>query len=222
MGFLPIWDENYKQSLELSIWPWDEVVGLTHRYCQIKSSMIVLELGCGAGANIPFFASIGADYYAIEGSAHIVSQLQNSFKSDKIHITCGDFTKSFKFDELIGRVDLIIDRAALTINTTQGIKNAINLVKSYLKPGGKFIGFDWYSLDSDYFKAKDKTTIDSHTFKFNSGLLAGYGNVHGSDEAHIRELFSEFEIEYITKNSKTELIPVPFRRSLFSFVAVKN
>ena len=221
MGFSKEWNEIYINNQQLSIWPWDEVIALTHRNFKQKDSMVVLELGCGAGANIPFFASIGAKYYAIEGSAHIVERLQNSFKSDKIHIACGDFTKGFGFEEIIGRVDLIIDRGSLTINTTKGIKNAINLAKNYLKPGGKFIGFDWYSLDSDYFKTSDKIAIDDYTFKFNSGLLAGYGNVHGSDLAHIKELFREFKIEYLTHNIKTELMPTHFRYSSFSFVAVK-
>ena len=221
MGFSKEWNEIYINNQQLSIWPWDEVIALTHRNFKQKDGMVVLELGCGAGANIPFFASIGAKYYAIEGSAHIVERLQNSFKSDKIHITCGDFTKGFGFEEIIGRVDLIIDRGSLTINTTKGIKNAINLAKNYLKPGGKFIGFDWYSLDSDYFKTSDKIAIDDYTFKFNSGLLAGYGNVHGSDLAHIKELFREFKIEYLTHNIKTELMPTHFRYSSFSFVAVK-
>ncbi|WP_141082915.1 class I SAM-dependent methyltransferase, partial [Campylobacter vicugnae] len=94
----------------LSIWPWDEVIALTHRHCNIKKELIVLELGCGAGANIPFFQSIKANYYAIEGSQTIVKRLQNSFNDSKINITCGDFTKDFEFDEIIGKVDLIIDR----------------------------------------------------------------------------------------------------------------
>ena len=221
MGFSKEWNEIYINNQQLSIWPWDEVIALTHRNFKQKDNMVVLELGCGAGANIPFFSSIGAKYYAIEGSAHIVERLQNSFKSDKIHITCGDFTKGFGFEEIIGRVDLIIDRSAVTHNSTESIKSVVKLANQYLKPGGKFIGFDWYSLDSDYFKTSDKITIDDYTFKFNSGLLAGYGNVHGSDPAHIKDLFSEFKIEYLTHNIKTELMPTPFRYSSFSFVAVK-
>ena len=41
--------------------------------------MRVLELGCGPGANIPFFLSQGADYYAAEGSETIVVELQKKF-----------------------------------------------------------------------------------------------------------------------------------------------
>ena len=67
----------------------------------------------------------------------------------------------------------------------------------------------------------DKIAIDDYTFKFNSGLLSGYGNVHGSDPAHIKDLFREFKIEYLTHNIKTELMPTPFRYSSLSFVAVK-
>jgi len=35
----------------------------------------VLELGCGAGANIPFFKSLGAEYFGIEGSGAVVEML---------------------------------------------------------------------------------------------------------------------------------------------------
>ena len=46
----------------------------------------VLELGCGAGANIPFFLALGMDYYAIEGSPTIVKQLHKRYAdlADKI------------------------------------------------------------------------------------------------------------------------------------------
>ncbi|ARR01713.1 SAM-dependent methyltransferase [Campylobacter vicugnae] len=221
MGFSTIWEDKYKSNLELSIWPWDEVIALTHRHCNIKKELIVLELGCGAGANIPFFQSIKANYYAIEGSQTIVKRLQNSFNDSKINITCGDFTKDFEFDEIIGKVDLIIDRGSLTINTTSGIKNTIELIKSYLKPGGKFIGLDWYDIDCDYYKDSTKIMVDNHTYKFDSGDFSGYGNVYFSDENHIKELFSDFKIDYLINNIKNQLLPTPLRRSSFTFVAVK-
>ena len=162
MGFCQEWEVIYKGGKHLSVWPWNAVVSLTHRFYDLNKNLKVLELGCGAGANIPFFASIGAKYYAIEGSAHVVERLQNSFKSDKIHITCGDFTKDFGFKEIIGRVDLIIDRSAVTHNSTESIKNVVKLANQYLKPGGKYMAFDWFATDCDTYKNDEKIKIDDN------------------------------------------------------------
>ena len=221
MGFSKEWNEIYTNNQQLSIWPWDEVIALTHRNFKQKDGMVVLELGCGAGANIPFFASIGADYYAIEGSEMMVTRLENSFKSDKIHITCGDFTKSFKFDELIGRVDLILDRSSVTHNSTQSIKSVVELAKKYLKPGGKYMAFDWFAIDCDAYKNDEKIKIDDNTFVFASGYFAGLGNVHFSTPEHIKELFSGFSLDYLINNVKEQLLPEPKRSSSYTFVATK-
>ena len=221
MGFSKEWNEIYINNQQLSIWPWDEVIALTHRNFKQKDNMVVLELGCGAGANIPFFASIGAKYYAIEGSAHIVERLQNSFKSDKIHITCGDFTKGFGFEEIIGRVDLIIDRSAVTHNSTKSIKSVVKLANQYLKPGGKYMAFDWFATDCDTYKNDEKIKIDDNTFVFNSGYFAGLGNVHFSTPEHIKELFAKFSLDYLINNVKEQLQPEPKHSSSYTFIATK-
>lgn len=44
-----------------------------------QTGLRVLELGCGAGANIPFFAAINAEYYGIEGSSTQVKRLQEQY-----------------------------------------------------------------------------------------------------------------------------------------------
>lgn len=222
MGFSTIWEDKYKSNLELSIWPWDEVIALTHRYCNIKKELIILELRCGAGANIPFFQSIKANYYAIEGSQTIVKRLQNSFNDSKINITCGDFTKDFEFDEIIGKVDLIIDRSSVTHNTTKSIQNVIKMALKALKPGGKYMAFDWFDINSDAYKNDEKIEIDSNTFVFKNGYFAGLGNVHFSDENHIKELFSDFKIDYLINNIKNQLLPTPKLNSSFTFVATKS
>ncbi|MBR2222196.1 MAG: hypothetical protein IJ972_04285 [Campylobacter sp.] len=45
MGFSKEWNEIYINNQQLSIWPWDEVIALTHRNFKQKDNMIVLELG---------------------------------------------------------------------------------------------------------------------------------------------------------------------------------
>ena len=67
MGFCQEWEAIYKGDKHLSVWPWNSVVSLTHRFYDLNKNLKVLELGCGAGANIPYFASFdNIEYYGLE------------------------------------------------------------------------------------------------------------------------------------------------------------
>ena len=57
MSFSNEWDESYKKNTHLSIWPWSDLVSYVMRYARPENpkNCNVLELGCGAGANIDFF-----------------------------------------------------------------------------------------------------------------------------------------------------------------------
>ena len=197
MGFSQQWEERYADNTHLSIWPWSDIVSLVHRHCKpliVARGGRVLELGCGAGANIPLFLALGMDYYAIEGSPTIVSQLHQRYPDLVDNIRVGDFTADQLFD---GNFDLVIDRAALTHNNTISIMNALEITFDSLKPGGLFIGSDWFSTNhTDYLggeDADDKYTRTNHS----KGQFIGVGNVHFSDEAHLRDLFSKFEILFM-------------------------
>jgi len=50
-----------------------------------KKQNRVLELSCGAGANIPFFLGQGFKYYGIDGSDTIINKLKESFPKIKIN-----------------------------------------------------------------------------------------------------------------------------------------
>lgn len=148
-NFSQEWDECYRKNTQMSIWPWSDLVSYVMRYARPDSPKYrVLELGCGAGANIPFFSHLGVDYCAIEGSPSIVGKLWEKFPELKKQIVVGDFTKEIPFE---GQFDLIFDRASLTHNSTKAIMQTIKLIKESLKLGSKFIGIDWFStLHSDY------------------------------------------------------------------------
>ncbi|MBO6179167.1 MAG: hypothetical protein J6O04_08340 [Selenomonadaceae bacterium] len=79
MGFSSEWETVYKENKQLSVWPWSHLVSLAHRYGNLHEGMRVLEIGCGAGANIPFFISVGADYYGVEGSGTMAKRLNEKF-----------------------------------------------------------------------------------------------------------------------------------------------
>ncbi len=139
MSFSTEWEDIYQSGAHESIWPWSDVVSLTHRYLRKKEGKKVLELGCGAGANIPFYQSIGVRYYGIEGSVYQADLLKNRFQDENVTIVSGDFTKEIPFDT---DFDLILDRGSLTCNSTDDIKNAIDMIYEKLCGGG----IHWYRL----------------------------------------------------------------------------
>lgn len=197
MAFDSNWEQCYASNTHLSTWPWSDLVSLVHRHCKpliAAKAGRVLELGCGAGANIPLFLALGMDYCAIEGSPTIVAQLHQRYSNLVNNIRIGDFT----VDEPFGwDFDVVIDRASLTHNNTCSIKNAIQMFFKYIKPGGLFIGTDWFSTNHTDFLSGEMVG-DKYTYNnFNKGQFVGVGNVHFSDETHLRDLFSKFQILFM-------------------------
>ena len=191
MNFSLEWDRRYQALTHLSIWPWSDLVGYVMRYARpAGTGFRVLELGCGAGANIPFFQSLGVEYYAIEGSPAIVAKLHERFPEWKDNIVAGDFTLEIPFS---GMFDLVVDRSSLTHNTTAAITQSLAMITDRLKPGGKFIGIDWFSTAySEY--PKGTPVADEYTRTgYTEGSFTDVGRVHFSDKPHLQSLFKNFE-----------------------------
>ena len=110
MTFSKEWNIRYKNNTHMSIWPWSDLVSLVMKfYKPTKSKIRVLELGCGAGANIPFFLSLNTEYFGIDGSEIIIRNLKKRFPRISKNLVFEDFTKvpllshtpSMKQDEAI-------------------------------------------------------------------------------------------------------------------------
>ncbi len=220
-GFSQEWDSLYAAQTHLSIWPWSDLVSYICRYAKPAEQFSrVLELGCGAGANIPFFLSRNLDYHAIEGSSSIVNQLISNFPQLKDKIVCGDFTKEIPF---VPPFDLVVDRASLTHNDTDSIRCCLKLVSEMLRPGGKFIGIDWFSTDHP--DAKKGVPVDSHTQRgIKSRAFTGTGNVHFFDVSHLEELLTAVGLQIHTLEHKSNRIihgDQDTTTSSFNFVAIK-
>jgi len=195
IGFSKEWDVIYHKGQQLTIWPWSDVVSLLHRYCKdaIMQEGKVLELGCGAGPNIPFFQSLKLDYYGIEGSATAVNILHLKYPELKDKVMVDDFTKIKCFKD-IPDVDIIIDRAAVTHNNSSAIQNTLKNCHKRLKYGGYFIGIDWFSTKHSDSQLGVESGDKNTRINIESGQFENVGNVHFSDEIHLRSLFSEYEI----------------------------
>ena len=179
-----------------------------------------LELGSGAGANIPFFVSLGVDYYAIDGSANAVERVLTVYPQLKERIVSGDFTQTIPF---AGPFDLVIDRGSLIHNTTEAMSRALRMVSNKLRSGGKLIGIDWFSNEHEDATRGDE--VDLHTRRnLTVGPFAGVGNVHFSDQKHLTDLLTSAGLKLeLLEHKRTEVV-FPSKRDRFAywnFVAVK-
>ena len=220
MTFSSEWESIYRANKQMSIWPWSDLISYVKRYMpEIDEKYYVLELGCGAGANISFFQHLNVEYYATEGSIHIVNYLINKFPSLSDKIKLADFTEEIPFEL---SYDLIFDRASITHNNTKAIENCISLISKHLKPGGLFIGIDWFSTSHTEF-SKGIFTGDLNTKDdFPDGQFHQVGQVHFSDNMHIQELFKEFEfIKLEHKIIKQEFPETDYQFASWNFAVKK-
>ncbi len=194
MGFSKEWDDCYRRGGQAIKWPWSDVISLVMRHARPTGSEFrVLELGCGSGANIPFFKSLGCEYFSVEGSEVILRELWEIHPDLKGRIVKGDFTVSLPFE---GEFDLIVDRGALTCNTTAAIRKGLENVYAKLKLGGHYVGVDWFSTSHhDYGRGQpeDKFTRSG----FQDGTFAHLGPIHFSCREHLLDLFENFEISML-------------------------
>lgn len=195
MGFSREWDSVYSSGQHVSIWPWSELVSYVMRYARPRQpGYRVLEVGCGAGANIPFFLHLKADYYGIDGSPTIIAQLKERYPAIASQLAVADFTSDLHFK---GSFDLIVDRSSLTCNSTAAIKDSIVLIRDSLKSGGKYIGIDWHSTASSQFPLGAPVDDDYTRTGYTSGQFGNIGKCHFCDKEHLLSLFSSFNVELL-------------------------
>ena len=222
MTFSTEWDDLYRSNAHLSIWPWTDLVSYVHRYAPpSRGYRRTLELGCGAGANIPFFQSLNSDYWAIEGSPTIVESVVSRYPELKDRIIAGDFTVAIPFE---GQFDLVVDRISLAHNSTEAMQNTLNMIFDRLRSGGKFIGIDWFS--DQHQDSRLGEMVDSHTRKNlpSHSTLKGTGVVHFCDKDHLVGLLegSGFRIERLEHKQSDIMIPEGLPRlANWNFAAVR-
>lgn len=166
----------------------------------------VLELGCGVGSNAADLVAAGAEYWGCDGSRTAIQE--SLYDENRTHVgahfvTC-DFTAKRPWDGI--SFDIVFDRASVSHNSTEGIERAIGNAWEALKPGGIYIGNDWFSTNHSEFLRGQIVDLRTRT-AYPDGQFVAVGNVHFTDEAGIRDLFSAFETVGITERVTRHLVP---------------
>ena len=221
MTFSNKWDTCYKNKTHsMNNWPFSDLVSYVMRFSKpAKSKIRVLELGCGSGANIPFFLSLNAEYFGIDESKTTIRKLKKKNPMLKNNIVVGDFTKELPFQK---KFDLIVDRASINHNPTNGIKKCLDLVHQKLKTNGKFIGIDWFSTRDIGYKSGRKTN-DIFTKSYVGGRYYGVSKIHFNNEKHLLNLLKNFKILCLDEKIYKSIIPIKNKTiAVWNIVAQKS
>ncbi|MEY7849457.1 class I SAM-dependent methyltransferase [Natrarchaeobius sp. A-rgal3] len=191
-GFSMEWERLWKERDSYAKWPWSDVVSAVHRHTDHDTEeFAVLELGCGAGTNLPFFLDLDVEYYGIEGSEYIVNELHDQYPDLENQLVSADFTEEIPFSSSF---DLVLDRGSVTANSESGIRRALSLAYDQLVSGGRIISIDLVSTEHTEFR-RGESGPDEYTRKgFDSGQFEKMGTIHFWDREHIIDLFADFDL----------------------------
>lgn len=219
------WEEKiYGKGQQLNQFTWGDVYYYTHRFF-LKGSppapgRRVLELGCGTGNNLHFFAELGMKISGIEGSRTALEAARERLtRFQEVNLIEGDFCQQLPFED--GYFDLILDRAALTHNTLGQIKNSISECYRVLKNGGKMFSMDFFSQSHSLYR--EGVEVEPNTKTGCSGAFQDIPLVHFTHFEEVGELFQAFRIEFVEEKILRRYIPVTsYVTASFNIVATKE
>jgi SAM-dependent methyltransferase len=206
MASCDAWESLYAAGLHGSVWPWSDLVSLFMRHVRPSGSAIeVLEVGVGAGANIPFVLSLGGRMSGVDGSATAISRLQERFAGDeRVQLAVDDSTQSIPFDRSF---DVVIDRASITHNDEHGIRQALSYIHQRLRPGGWPLCLTLFVNKMEQF-SRGSVGPDGWTRRdIKTGPLAGTGTVRFWSPEHIADVVADFEIVALEERAVRHLMP---------------
>jgi len=218
--FSQSYDNIYNDNLQNSVWPWSDLVSkVMYIRHTLPRSFNVLELGCGRGANIKFLRSVNANYYGIDASLKAISTLKNNYPDLKNNLFCGNFIEEFPINK---KIDLIIDRASLTCNSTNDIKKCLQWIKNILKTRSFFVGVDWYSTKHDEFKKGLAQKNDSFLKSYPESSFFQPPQMHFSNAEHLQNLFYEYDLIHMEEKTTKHFVKyknIPTIISSWNFIA---
>jgi hypothetical protein len=213
------WNNIYKKKQQLAYWPWSEVVSLINKFSKNKLSNTktkILEIGFGAGANIPFFLDKNLDYHGIDYSNKIVEQVKKKNKKIAKKLLISDINDALFPNK---KFDIILDRACLTHNSDNYIKKSLSILLNKMKKDSIFYGINWYSTKTTYLKPFKKK---KKLFYFSNGPFRNLGSVNFFTKSKISNFFKKFKIVYLAQNTTIIMQKKKFIISSWSIVAKKK
>lgn len=180
-------------------WPFDAVVSFVmSNYGQVqdRSSVRILDLGCGSGHHLRFLSEEGFQAYGVDGAQRAVDQTRGFLSSMGLSVSG---VRHGLFEDLpfpAGFFDAVIDRGALVCNRRDDISVFLGEVWRTLKPGGKI----WSAiLHEDSTIRTSGVSLGGGDYEGLSGRLSRAGVLHFTNESQVLNLYDAFTLESLVK-----------------------
>lgn len=235
--FDPAWEANiYSQNAHLNRYPYGELVSVFFRSLRFlsggqreRSSVKVLELGCGAGNNLGFLCREGFDVSGIDGSQSACRIAENFLKQQGLRadIRCAEFD-DLPYDD--SSFDVVVDREATCCGALDDLIATWREADRVLKPGGVVISFLYSDQHPDYLRAKSDPEyaqkIEEYTFtEFQGGTFQDTGIAHFTPRSQLEQIFPFIDLRLLNHHT-TETVGgdsgMSFHYSEWIIVGVKK
>lgn len=162
-----------------------------------RSSVSILEVGCGPGANIWYLAREGFSAFGIDGSTVAIERAEQRLLKEGLNaeLNVADVMKIPYPDDFF---DAVIDIECIYANSMADSQIILNEIKRVLKPGGRFFSKTFSTGtfgDGNGIRLEGEERTYVKIYK--GALKNGYGIIRFNSEDDIHDLYSIFTIESI-------------------------
>lgn len=187
------WDSRWEEIFKTQPWgkyPGEELIRFVARnFYRVpdRSSVQLLEVGCGPGANLWFCCREGFTVHGIDGSAHAVALARQRLDGEcpgwKGRIEVGDFN-GIPYDS--GFFDAVIDNESICHNDFASSCHIYREIARVLKPAGKLFV---RTFATGTFGDGTGEFLGRGAWRVSEGPMLGKGLSRFTDEADFGELF---------------------------------
>ncbi len=193
-----VW-ENTFSSQEWGKYPAEPLIRFVARnfYNKQRDQIHIMEIGCGPGPNIWYFAREGFRVYGIDISENAIRRATNRMREEglKAELSVGDIEK-LPFKD--GSFDCVVDNECLYCSSRRVTESILAELVRVTKRKGFF--FSRTFTDDMYTGRMHKRLGDMEFDEVSDGVFAGKGLTRLIDKSGIEELYGKyFEILTIDK-----------------------
>lgn len=183
----PIWESVFANQA-WGRYPAESLIRFIARnyYARKRDSVRILEIGCGAGANVWYMAREGFDVYGIDGSRTAINYAQERMRREGVaaDLRVGDIV-SLPYDSEM--FDAVIDVECLYSNSEKNAQKIMTEVSRVLRKDGMLYS---RTFADDMYLGKSHTRLGGLEYdNISDGPLAGKGLVRLADKDSLQKIY---------------------------------
>jgi SAM-dependent methyltransferase len=191
------WDPTWEKVFRERAWgryPPEELIRFVARHyfkAADRKAVPILEIGCGAGANVWFLAREGFSAYGLDGSPTAIEKARARLAEDRCDaaLSVGDALRPG--DAFPGTAfDAVLDIGCLVCNRLSDVEAILGELWKVLRPGGRL--FSMMPAEGTWGDGLGRQIEPGTYTEIPEGPFAGLGVCHFFSLSEVRGLLSQF------------------------------